>query len=349
MHRSIFYSLILSSTLVGCNIDLDQDIDNGPDTPNDTGVEEVEEDGPDRQKPAEPGALDDLIEDARDDLTQAYSINPEEFSEIRGEDGTIVFLWPNSLETSDGVLVQGQVDVELIEIYGKSSMLVTDVPTNALNSNGEMAQLVSGGEFYINASQNGEDLELNRAYMVIAPTEMTGGPDMDMELFKIKEDGPDGKPLWVEAVPVNGEEQVDVGKGDTDTGSGEYSFLTQEFGWSNIDRWYSDPRPKTTIHVDVPDGWDDENSGVFLSYDGENTLARFDTYDENTELFSEHYGLIPIGLEVHVIFMTESEGTWSYAIQETTIVDNHVSVFSDPNEFLETDTDGLIAAIDALP
>ena len=175
------------------------------------------------------------------------------------------------------------------------------------NSEGEVAQLVSGGEFYVNATQNGEDLELNRAYLVFAPTENTGGPDMEMELFKIKEDGPDGKDLWVEAVPVDGEEQVDVGKGDADGGSSEYSFLTQEFGWSNIDRWYSDPRPKTTIHVDVPDGWDDQNSSVFLSYDGENTLARFDTYDESTELFSEHYGLIPIGLEVHVIFMTKSE------------------------------------------
>ena len=53
--------------------------------------------------------------------------------------------------------------------------------------------------------------------------------------------------------------------------------------------------------------------------------------------------------QVHVIFLTESEGTWSYAIQQTTIVDNHVSVFDDPNAFIETDTDGLIAAIDALP
>ena len=56
-----------------------------------------------------------------------------------------------------------------------------------------------------------------------------------------------------------------------------------------------------------------------------------------------------IGLEVHVIFMTESEGTCSYAIQQTTIVDNHISVFDDPSDFIETDTDGLIAAIDALP
>lgn len=345
MHRTTLFSVALSAGLMGCTLDLDQDID-GPDTLPDT---DLHEDGPDRQQPAEPGALDELVEDTRDALTQTFSANAETFTEIEGEEGTVIYLWPNSLENAEGELVVGEIEIELIEIYGKSSMLVTDVPTNGLNSEGEVAQLVSGGEFYVNATQNGEDLELNRAYLVFAPTENTGGPDMEMELFKIKEDGPDGKDLWVEAVPVDGEEQVDVGKGDADGGSSEYSFLTQEFGWSNIDRWYSDPRPKTTIHVDVPDGWDDQNSSVFLSYDGENTLARFDTYDESTELFSEHYGLIPIGLEVHVIFMTESEGTWSYAIQQTTIVDNHISVFDDPSVFIETDTDGLVAAIDALP
>ena len=345
MHRYLFHSVLVASALTGCNIDLADDFLN--DDNSDTG--ELIQDGPDRQKPAAPGALNDLVIDARDDMTQTFTADAQTFAQVRGESGTIVFLWPNSLEHADGTPVEGQVDIELIEIYNKADMLLTDVPTNGLNANGEVAQLVSGGEFYVNARQDGQDLVLNQAYMVVAPTDLTGGPDMDMELFKIKEDGPDGKDLWVEAEPVGNEEQVDVGKGDADGASGEYSFLTQEFGWSNIDRWYSDPRPKTTIHVDVPNGWDDENSAVFLSYDGENTLARFDTYDDTTELFSEHYGLIPIGLEVHVIFMTESEGTWSYAIQETTIVDNHVTTFSTPDDFLETDTEGLVAAIDALP
>ena len=161
--------------------------------------------------------------------------------------------------------------------------------------------------------------------------------------------GRDDQAVWVEEEDDREKFGIAGEGGGADGADTMYWAISDQFGWSNIDRWYSDPRPKTTIHVDVPDGWDDENSGVFLSYDGENTLARFDTYDESTELFSEHYGLIPIGLEVHVIFMTESEGTWSYAIQQTTIVDNHVSVFDDPNAFIEADTDGLIAAIDALP
>ena len=100
----------------------------------------------------------------------------------------------------------------------------------------------------------------------------------------------------------------------------------------------------------LPDGWDDSNCAVYLSYDGEPTaLARFDTYDAGTELFSEHYGLIPIGVEVHVIFVTESEGQWSYAVQAQTIVDNHLTVFASAEDLVETDADGLAAVINALP
>jgi hypothetical protein len=66
-------------------------------------------------------------------------------------------------------------------------------------------------------------------------------------------------------------------------------------------------------------------------------------------LFSEHYGMIPIGLEVHLIFVTESEGDWSYAVQGTTIVDGHLTAFDSPDDFIETTTDGLVTVINALP
>ena len=153
--------------------------------------------------------------------------------------------------------------------------------------------------------------------------------------------------MWRDAA---GEEEFAVMRGDADGGASEYWMTLGNFGWSNIDRWYSDPREKTTIHVDVPDGWDNENCSVYLSYDGEPAaLARFDTWEESTELFTEHYGLIPIGLEVHVIFVTESEGDWSYAIQGTTIVEDHLTTFATSEDFVETDAEGLAAAINALP
>ena len=119
---------------------------------------------------------------------------------------------------------------------------------------------------------------------------------------------------------------------------------------NNIDKWYNDPRPKTEIHVQVPEGHDPDNCGVYLAYAGEGSaLARFDTWDEATNRFGEHYGLIPIGLEVHVIFVTESEGLWSYGIQSETITEDHLTLF-EASEPLSTGTmDDLSAAINALP
>jgi hypothetical protein len=232
-----------------------------------------------------------------------------------------------------------------------------------------VAQLISGGEHYVGATQEGLPLTMNSSFQLTAPAENTGGVDWDMGLFRaeVSEGVPadmDDQAVWIEQgldeadASTDGEGDlfgIDRGEGGADGAGGEgaetsYWMISGEFGWSNIDRWYSDPRPKTTINVAVPSGWDDTNSAVYLSYDGEPTaLARMDTYDDATGYFSEHYGLIPIGLQVHLIFVTESEGEWSYTIQGTTIADGHLSSFTSADDLIETDTDGLVAAINALP
>jgi len=221
-------------------------------------------------------------------------------------------------------------------------MLVTNMPSVGQLPSGEQALLVSGGEHFVAATQEGVELRLNQPFTLTAPADNTGGPDDEMVLFRAEGDGD----AWVEEEDDKGLRIIENG----DEGGAAYMGFMSEFGWTNIDRWYSDTRPKTTIHVSVPDGWDDTNSMVYLSYDGEpNALARMDTYDDNTGLFSEHYGLIPIGLEVHLIFVTELEGEWSYAIQGTTITDGHLTEFASAESLIETDTDGLVQAINALP
>ncbi len=65
-------------------------------------------------------------------------------------------------------------------------------------------------------------------------------------------------------------------------------------------------------------------------------------------MFSEHYGQIPIGLEMHIIFATEDNGQWRYAIQEVTVVDNAVYTFTLAETTLGT-LEQMVAAINALP
>jgi hypothetical protein len=309
------------------------------------------------QRPPAPEDLEVLFDRARSQATQSFTLDGKLGGEIEGEEGTSVLFYQNAFLHSDGSVVEGDVNIELIEAYQKADMVLVDVPTNGINSTGDVEALISGGEIYLNASQAGEPVELSRSVWVQMPTDNTGGTDTSMAIFTLEGevDGPDaieGREAWVEEEPEGEDGRLGIGRDADATGVGageQYQFLTNHLGWTNIDRWYSDPRPKTSIEVDVPDGWDETNCMVYLSYDGENGLARFDMYNSDTELFSEHYGLIPIGLDVHVIFLTESDGMWSYAIKGETIVDDHQTNFDDPSTFLETDEAGLLAVLSALP
>ena len=331
LFRSLTILSLPGLCFAGCIQDVPDDT-NGIDTGN---IVEV-------QAPPTADDFRAMSQAARTGFTQVFDVDSSAWNSLRGEQGSGLSFYPDSFLDADGNPVVGTVQVELIEIFDKGSMLVTNMPSVGQLPSGEQALLVSGGEHFVGATQEGEELRLNHPFTLTAPADNTGGPDEEMVLFRAEGDGD----AWIEEEDEKGLRIIENG----DEGGTAYMGFISEFGWTNIDRWYSDTRPKTTIHVSVPDGWDDTNSMVYLSYDGEpNALARMDTYDDNTGLFSEHYGLIPIGLEVHLIFVTELEGEWSYAIQGTTITDGHLTEFASAESLIETDTDGLVQAINALP
>jgi len=376
--KTSFLMMFALTATFGCDIDLGDDIKPGDDRPDsdidedtdvepelgdDTGGDDGDDTGDagdtgdiaDVQAPPSADEFNALALDARDAYTQVHSVDTAGWTTVVGEEGTELFFVPDSFMKSDGTLAEGDVQVELIEVFDKGAMLVTDMPSMGQNDAGELAQLISGGEHYVGATQEGEELRLNGTFQITTPASNTGGPDMEMTMFRAEvEDGVpagrDDQAVWIEEEEDREAFGIAGEGGGADGADTVYWAISDQFGWTNIDRWYSDPRPKTTINVDVPDGWDDTNSAVYLSYDGEATaLARMDTYDDVTGLFSEHYGLIPIGLEVHLIFVTESEDQWSYAIQGATIVEDHLTTFATADDFIETDTDGLVAVINALP
>ena len=302
-------------------------------------------------KPAlKPGAEDKvnpLFTKNLNDLKQSFTVNSTTNSEVTGNQGTVVRFTANSMTKLNGDAITGSVNIELIEIYKKSSMLLTKMPTRGKNSQNEIAMLISGGEFYVNATQGGAPLKVSGVFQIIAPTANTGDADMTMRPFEgIKEcDNDSCNVAWKEQ-----DRDIKVGQNQNGGVGGVqsvYQVFQSQFGWTNIDRWYSDPRVKTTIFVDVPEGYDNTNCAVYLSYDGEPTaLALFDRYDDATALFTEHYGLIPIGLQVHFIMVTNIADQWYYAIKPATIITNHVETFT---ELQPITKEALTALIDDLP
>ncbi|TVZ48457.1 hypothetical protein [Olleya sp. Hel_I_94] len=274
-------------------------------------------------------------------LTQNFTFNADDGNiSLTSANGVQININGNCL-TLNGNIVTGQVQLEYVELFEKGNMLTTNKPTMGTLPNGDKTLLISGGEFFIEATQNGSALDTTCGLQLIIPASLTGGADPLMSLWEGEIDAEDNL-TWDEVEDATGQGGVFV------EGS-EYYGLLQGFGWSNVDRFYSDPRPKTLIQVQAPIGYNFTNSAVYLSYDGEDSgLAALDTYDGTLNLFSEHYGQIPIGLECHVIFVTEDKGVWRYAIKPVTIEANDIITFTMDDTTTGTEAT-LTALINGLP
>jgi hypothetical protein len=285
---------------------------------------------------------------------QEFTVDASAGGVVTGTQGTQVTFQPNSFGLN-GTPVTGSVTVKLIEIYDKASMLLNDKSTLGMRANGDKEALKSAGEFYIDAEQGGNDLELLAMASVQSRPIDFADVDGGMQIFRAggngvdndcDGDGIDNDCDWVEADEDGNGENDDAQIRDGQGADGEYATYNYdigEFGWTNLDKWYNFAGPKTEIFIDVPNEFDKDNCAVYLSYDGEPTaLARMDVYNTNLEMFTEHYGLIPIGLEVHIIMVAEIDGQLNYAIQGTTIVDNHIEVISGLSPITQTALETLI-------
>jgi len=257
---------------------------------------------------------------ALDNITQNFQYPPGGTTSFTSNQGVQLDIY-NCTDAS-GNQTTNMVDLEFVEIFDRGTMLVTNKPTMGVLPSGEQAILISGGEFYFNATEDGTQLEACGIQAVI-PADLTGGVDYSMSLWEGNIDA-DGDLTWM---PLGLEFGVD---------SSDYFVFIDDFGWINCDVFYDDPRPKTDITVEVPAGYDNENSGVYFAIVGEQsglgTLA----------------GEFPIGLEAHVIFVTAEGTDWRYAVESITVSENEVVTFELTDTAVVTEAE-LITIINDLP
>jgi len=272
--------------------------------------------------------------------TQHFTVNASTGGTITGTHGTTIYVYGGMLKDGSGNIITGNVDVELVEIYDRASMILMNKPTMGVLPNGDKSTLLSKGEYYLKITENGNPVDANNGVYVMVPGNNIAGPVTGMSLF----DGTIelGNLAWnlvQDSIPV-------VADSVNGQGSVSYQILEGSWGWTNVDRFYSDPRPKTVLKAQLPEGYDNTNCEVFLAYDGEpGALASLDIFTPDG-YFSEHYGLIPIGLEVHFIAVTMIDGQLYYAIQGATIEDGHIEHIT---SFSPTTQSALAAMINALP
>lgn len=282
---------------------------------------------------------------ALEDLLQTKTFKAEDGLSFTSDKGVKVTINPNCLRDQSNNLVTGDVTLSFVEIFDRGNMILTNKPVMGKDGAGNLLPLVTGGQYNISLSKGNQTLKPGCIFTVSVPASNTGALDSEMKLWEGNIDE-DGNLAWEEK-NRDGAQGKEAGMG-ANTQTARYDIWDSEFGWANVDRFYNDPRPKTQIKVTVPSGYNNENSGVYLAYEGEpNVLAQLDTYDTQDHYFSEHYGFIPIGMNLHVVFVSESNGSVVYAIKKATIIENGVIVIH-TGELQTGSKSSLVGLINAL-
>lgn len=267
---------------------------------------------------------------ALENLTQHFELSVSDgYTTFVTSHGVSISIDPSCL-TKNGVPATGDVDFEIIEIFDKGNMLITNKPTTSKSLSGEYKHLISGGEFYVNAIQDGVKLKTSCGYQIKVPTSLTGEADTNMEPFKGVIDSAE-ELTWLQ-IP-NTEFWISGQPND----STAYNTIVQEFDWFNCDKFSNFTGARTALEIALPQGYINENSNLFLAVNGEpNTLGHL-------------YGTFPVGLNCHIILVSEEDGLFKYAIKSIPSLPNNASYIFETSDFQTGTPAQTVTAINALP
>ncbi len=268
-----------------------------------------------------------FFNDNLSDRTQTFTINAGQAQTITGNQGTVLHFNANSFVTANGTPVTGNVQIELIEIFSKSDMILTNKQTVGKSGN-NMSPLVSGGQFSIVAKQNGQKLKLapGTYYQLEAPA--PNGTTNQMGLFygQIENE----QLAWTEADSAF-----------VNPGTGIYSAFPDSTGWINLDYYMNNPAPLSKLSVQIPSGFTTTNTRVFVSIDGTSSMASI--YNLESGIFtSGNYYKLPVGMAVHFIVISLDNNAIHAAIVPATITANHTQVVNSLNAYSLTQLDALL-------
>ena len=325
MKKNLF--LALASTMLFSFTNCSDD-NNNPDTP--------------VYPPSTKADLQNLYKKALTDITIEKTFDAEAGLSFVSPKG-VEFSFQGYLYDKNGERVTGDVKLEYVEIFDRGNMVATNRPLMGYDNLGNLRPLITGGEFYVRITKNGEELPSYSSYRLLVPASLTGGINEEMILWTGKINDDDAF-TWDMTKP-NGETSGIY----PDTERNMYDLLADQFGWTNIDILSREDGEQTPLLVRVPEGYDNKNASVYVAYKGKpGMLAFLDEYSTTKKLFTEHYGWAPIGYNLYVIFVTEHNGKYLYSIKDVTVAKNTIITVESSN-LKEGTKEEVVAKINALP
>jgi hypothetical protein len=274
--------------------------------------------------------------------SQQFVINTNNTTTVIGEEGTIITIPAYAFEFANGNPVTGNVTINIKEIFDKSDMVFSGVTTQ---SNGQI--LISGGELFISAYSNGQEVYLNESASIDVQVEIDGSVDPNMDLF-VGDIDTSGNVNWNPVDTSNFVARPD----SINQMNWYYTFSSNTLGWLNCDYFYN--QANTTLSVTLPslddlNGEEVKQTGCFVIYKDINSVTRL--YDQaNCQATScpvaSFSGLAGLNEPVIILTVADIGGSLHYNKQEVTITSN-LTITLDETDLIEVSEEQLQSIIDS--
>lgn len=280
--------------------------------------------------------------DCRLPKVQTFTIQGSTGGQILGTQGGIVNIPAQSLFNSDGTIIDGEVEVSLLEMFTSGDVIACQLSTNTRNATGNLEPTLSEGLLFFDISFNGQPVVIQGEIQIFIPEENN---TQEQLLFNSPScPNIDCTVIWENtqgavAFPVEIVDPI----GNTTTG---YGAITSQTGWHSIAQFNPDTNQRTTVYNLPPSGFNDTNSNVFLSYDNDKiAISLFEQYDINLGVFSETYNEIPLNTQGQLVFVSRQDGTYMLDTSQIIVTQNIIGTTTNTSGATE---DQLITVINSL-
>ena len=200
-----------------------------------------------------------------------FTVSAETGGTLTTTRGSKIVIPANAFVTASGEAVTGNVEVKMKEITSKADMIFAGAFT--MSNDG---LLNSGGEYFLQASQNGSALRVadGENIEVTTPAQAVNG---DMQLFFAgQQEDPDdvNEFIWVPADTTANQDSV-VTYNPVDS---TYRLVLDSLGWINIDAFVGESAITCTFNLTGITGLNDENTrayGIFTGVNGVIAVGRW--------------------------------------------------------------------------
>lgn len=252
---------------------------------------------------------------------QSFRFSVTSGKEITAARGTKVSIPPNAFVDASGKVISGVVDFEIKEFFDVGDMIAAGLPTTSGDQ-----YLVSGGEIYISAKQNGNEVHLanGKSLDIMVPT---SNADPNMKLFTGSGSVDSSTFDWN---PANN--PVQTCSDSSSFGLGYCFSIDSLINFINCDYFANYQGQMTEIEIEVPPYHTDSNTVVFLYIPSINSVARIRDYSNGSFWVRNGYK-VPVGTKLDFVAIHKSlNGNLYYAYSPgVTIVNNHVENLSFQN------------------